>query len=88
MKNNYFYLIFMILLLCTNPVFAGRCTGSNNCKACSTCSSCQYCNTGGSCGVCNSGVGFGKTIIIGAGILFVLWLFIDRDGNKNKISVR
>jgi hypothetical protein len=82
-KSTYFYCIFLFFLLSTNSVSAGRCTGSRNCGACSTCSSCQYCNSGGSCGVCGGGSGFGKFLLIGGGILFMIWLFGDNSkGNK------
>lgn len=88
MKNKYFYLVFLFFLLSANPIFAGRCTGSSGCSACTTCSSCEHCNSGGSCGVCgggSSGGGFGKIVLIGGGILFLLWLFGDSNGNKKSL---
>ena len=86
MKNKYFILIFMLLLLSANTVFAGRCSGSSNCSACSTCSSCGYCNSGGSCGVCGDGSSgggiFGRIIFVGGGIIFLVWLFSDNSNNR------
>lgn len=81
MKN--FYLIFLFSILSTNLIFAGRCTGSDNCSACSTCSSCKYCNSGGSCGVCGGAGGFGKVLLTGVGI-FILLSFFGDNSNKRK----
>ncbi|WP_081711695.1 hypothetical protein [Flavobacterium enshiense] len=55
-RKNTALLLFVIFVISTSPVLAGRCTGSSNCKACTSCSSCKHCNRdGGSCGVCDGG---------------------------------
>lgn len=86
MKSNFLYIIVIVLIFSTNEVFAGRCTGKSNYKACTTCSSCKYCNSGGSCGVCSqgSGGGFGHLLLLGGGIVFVLWLFNDNSNERKK----
>ena len=55
-KQKFCYVLLVVFLGITNPVLAGRCTGSSNCTACSSCNYCKHCNSGGgSCGVCGGG---------------------------------
>ena len=73
------------MLVMHSNVFAGRCTGSSNCRACSTCSSCRYCNGGGgTCGICGGGSssGFIGKIIIGVIVIGVIYSIANSDKKK------
>ncbi len=80
--KGFFLILFVIpIILSTNKIFAGRCSGSSSCHACTTCSSCKYCNSGGSCRVCSGGGGLGKLILYGGGALIIYSLF-DKKSQK------
>lgn len=83
-KIKIISLLLFFLLLLSNQVLAGRCTGSSGCSACSSCNYCKHCNNGGSCGVCGGGssIGIGKWLFIGF-VSYFGFLFLN-DKNRNK----